>query len=344
MLQLSSGRVRFFRRKNNARSFHQGELITFYYHWKKTPEAAGTRAYRQQRRQPSSRKAKTRSAAAPVNTPSRNYSGQHAQSPPPKTCCRQTLLKILPLSNVELTNIKKTKTNKTVSPPLAVDASSASDDDLDSEDSEQEIKSCSHCGSTSMCMLSIRKPSRVTADLSEQMQNRHLLACSRAGSKDWHQAGRGNQLLCSSCQNYENKHGCLPRSAAFMFKPVKEEEEVNSKHGMRTRRSRAAVRLAPSNIAGTFSFVLFWVCFFSPQRFNINDLRLQQLSSLRSGHRRLTGSPTNEDQPSRGQASMSGTSSISLRSSSTDNKNESNRKKNKVSITQFRGERSPPVT
>ncbi|MEQ2208769.1 hypothetical protein XENOCAPTIV_013949, partial [Xenoophorus captivus] len=41
-----------------------GELITFYYHWKKTPEAAGTRAYRQQRRQPSSRKTKTRSAAA----------------------------------------------------------------------------------------------------------------------------------------------------------------------------------------------------------------------------------------------------------------------------------------
>lgn len=26
-----------------------------------------------------------------------------------------------------------------------------------------------------------------------------------------------------------------------MFKPVKEEEEVNSKHGMRTRRSRAPV-------------------------------------------------------------------------------------------------------
>lgn len=28
-----------------------------------------------------------------------------------------------------------------------------------------------------------------------------------------------------------------------MFKPVKEEEEVNSKHGMRTRRSRAPVSL-----------------------------------------------------------------------------------------------------
>jgi len=34
---------------------------------------------------------------------------------------------------------------------FAVDASSASEDDLDSEDSEQEIKSCSHCGTTSEC-------------------------------------------------------------------------------------------------------------------------------------------------------------------------------------------------
>lgn len=40
-----------------------------------------------------------------------------------------------------------------------MDASSASEDDLDSEDSEQEIKSCSHCGATSeymsfICVLS----------------------------------------------------------------------------------------------------------------------------------------------------------------------------------------------
>uniref|UniRef100_G3N9H3 Arginine-glutamic acid dipeptide (RE) repeats b n=1 Tax=Gasterosteus aculeatus aculeatus TaxID=481459 RepID=G3N9H3_GASAC len=167
----------FFRiRKDFLPTKKTGELITFYYHWKKTPEAAGTRAYRQQRRQPSSRKAKTRSAAAPV-TPSRNYS---------------------------------------------VDASSASEDDLDSEDSEQDVKSCSRCGTTS--------------------------------SKDWHQGRRDNALLCTTCRTYENKHGCLPPApkcagAPFMFKPVKEEEEVNSKHGMRTRRSRAPVspRLAVSH-------------------------------------------------------------------------------------------------
>ncbi|XP_031587289.1 arginine-glutamic acid dipeptide repeats protein isoform X1 [Oreochromis aureus] len=213
----------FFRiRKDFLPSKKTGELITFYYHWKKTPEAAGTRAYRQQRRQPSSRKAKTRSAASPLNTQSRNYS---------------------------------------------VDASSASDDDLDSEDSEQESKSCSHCGTTT--------------------------------SKDWHQGGRGNPLLCTSCRTYENKHGCLPSapksgSAPFMFKPVKVEEEVNSKHGMRTRRSRAP-----------------------------------QLSSLRSGHRRLTGSPTSEDQQSSNQPSPSGSISNSLRSSSTDTKNDSTKKTNK---------------
>ncbi|XP_078104742.1 arginine-glutamic acid dipeptide repeats protein isoform X4 [Sander vitreus] len=211
----------FFRiRKDFLPSKKTGELITFYYHWKKTPEAAGTRAYRQQRRQPSSRKAKTRSATVPV-TPSRNYS---------------------------------------------VDASSASEDDLDSEDSEQEVKSCSHCGTTS--------------------------------SKDWHQGRRDNPLLCTTCRTYENKHGCLPPApksavAPFMFKPVKEEEEVNSKHGMRTRRSRAP------------------------------------LSTLRSGHRRLTGSPTSEDQQSSSQPSPSGATSNSLRSSSTDNKIESSKKTNK---------------
>uniref|UniRef100_A0A3Q0SB66 Arginine-glutamic acid dipeptide (RE) repeats b n=1 Tax=Amphilophus citrinellus TaxID=61819 RepID=A0A3Q0SB66_AMPCI len=211
----------FFRiRKDFLPSKKTGELITFYYHWKKTPEAAGTRAYRQQRRQPSSRKAKTRSAASPLNAQSRNYS----------------------------------------------DASSASDEDLDSEDSEQESKSCSHCGTT---------------------------------SKDWHQGGRDNLVLCTSCRTYENKHGFLPSapksgSAPFMFKPVKVEEEVNSKHGMRTRRSRAP-----------------------------------QLSSLRSGHRRLTGSPTSEDQHSSNQPSPSGSISSSLRSSSTDNKTESTKKTNK---------------
>ncbi|XP_077384541.1 arginine-glutamic acid dipeptide repeats protein isoform X3 [Festucalex cinctus] len=208
----------FFRiRKDFLPSKKTGELITFYYHWKKTPEAAGTRAYRQQRRQPSSRKAKTRSAAAPVSAPSRNYS---------------------------------------------VDASSASEDELDSEDSEQEVKSCSHCGTTR--------------------------------SKDWHQGGRYNPLLCTTCRTYENKHGCLPAAqkssgTSFMFKPVKGEEEGNSKHGMRTRRSRAP-----------------------------------QLSSLRSGHRRLTGSPTSEDQQSTNQNSQTGT-----RASTVESKNESTKKNNK---------------
>ncbi|XP_028302242.1 arginine-glutamic acid dipeptide repeats protein isoform X2 [Gouania willdenowi] len=204
----------FFRiRKEFLPSKKTGELITFYYHWKKTPEAAGTRAYRQQRRQPSSRKAKARSVAAPVNTPSRKYSG---------------------------------------------DASSPSEDDLDSEDSEHDIKSCSHCG-----------------------------------SKEWHQAGRDHRLVCMPCRTYENKHGCLPpsrksASGSFMFKPVKVEEEVNSKHGMRTRRSRAP-----------------------------------PLSSLRSGHRRLTGSPTNEVQSSNRPALSS------LRSSSADSRNDSTKKTSK---------------
>ncbi|KAM9759221.1 arginine-glutamic acid dipeptide repeats protein isoform 2-T2 [Menidia menidia] len=217
------GKNFFCIRKDFLPTKKTGELITFYYHWKKTPEAAGTRAYRQQRRQPSSRKAKTRSAPAPDNTTSRNYS---------------------------------------------VDASSASEDDLDSEDSEHDIKSCNHCGTTS--------------------------------SKDWHQAGRDNRLLCTACRTYENKHGCLPPASktangSFMFKPVKAEEEMNSKHGMRTRRSR-----------------------------------VPQLSSLRSGHRRLTGSQTREDQQSNNHSSLGGAISTSLRSSSADKNNSTKRTNRKV--------------
>lgn len=129
--------------------FNQGELITFYYHWKKTPEAAGTRAYRQQRRQPSSRKAKTRSAAAPVNTPSRNYSGVHF------LCCRFLFASEFCSRVVTKCGIHRSWTWSRVIFSFAVDVSSASEDDLDSEDSEQEIKSCSHCGATSEYMLFI---------------------------------------------------------------------------------------------------------------------------------------------------------------------------------------------
>ncbi|KAL0978169.1 hypothetical protein UPYG_G00166970 [Umbra pygmaea] len=202
----------FFRiRKELLPNKKTGELITFYYHWKKTPEAAGTRPYRQHRRQPSSRKAKTRAAAATVNTTSR---------------------------------------------PQSMDASSASEEDMDSEDSEQGT--CGHCATNT--------------------------------SKDWQHGGRDNILLCTNCRTYYNKHGRLPpgpkpADPPFMFKPVKEEEEGNGKHGMRTRRSRAP------------------------------------LSSLRSGHKRLTGSPTSEDQQSSSHPSPapSGASSTSNTSSSSSN-------------------------
>lgn len=56
--------------------FSQGELITFYYYWKKTPEAVASRPHRQQRRQPVSRKVKTRNATAAANATSRTSSSK----------------------------------------------------------------------------------------------------------------------------------------------------------------------------------------------------------------------------------------------------------------------------
>lgn len=60
----------------------QGELITFYYYWKKTPEAASCRAHRRHRRQPVFRRIKTRTASTPVNTPSRPPSSEFRTSSP----------------------------------------------------------------------------------------------------------------------------------------------------------------------------------------------------------------------------------------------------------------------
>ncbi|ELW68681.1 Arginine-glutamic acid dipeptide repeats protein [Tupaia chinensis] len=153
-----------------------GELITFYYYWKKTPEAASSRAHRRHRRQAVFRRIKTRTASTPVNTPSRPPSSEF------------------------------------------LDLSSASEDDFDSEDSEQELKgyACRHCFTTT--------------------------------SKDWHHGGRENILLCTDCRIHFKKYGELPPiekpvdPPPFMFKPVKEEEDgLGGKHSMRTRRSRGSM-------------------------------------------------------------------------------------------------------
>ncbi|XP_059768055.1 arginine-glutamic acid dipeptide repeats protein isoform X4 [Balaenoptera ricei] len=167
----------FFRiRKELLPNKETGELITFYYYWKKTPEAASSRAHRRHRRQAVFRRIKTRTASTPVHTPSRPPSSEF------------------------------------------LDLSSASEDDFDSEDSEQELKgyACRHCFSTT--------------------------------SKDWHHGGRENILLCTDCRIHFKKYGELPPiekpvdPPPFMFKPVKEEDDGPSgKHSMRTRRSRGSM-------------------------------------------------------------------------------------------------------
>ncbi|XP_046895494.1 arginine-glutamic acid dipeptide repeats protein isoform X3 [Hypomesus transpacificus] len=167
----------FFRiRKELLPNKETGELITFYYYWKKTPEAASSRAHRRHRRQPVFRRIKTRTASTPVNTPSRPPSSEF------------------------------------------LDLSSASEDDFDSEDSEQELKgyACRHCFTTT--------------------------------SKDWHHGGRENILLCTDCRIHFKKYGELPPiekpvdPPPFMFKPVKEEEDgLSGKHSMRTRRNRGSM-------------------------------------------------------------------------------------------------------
>ncbi|XP_028826274.1 arginine-glutamic acid dipeptide repeats protein [Denticeps clupeoides] len=223
----------FFRiRKELLPNKKTGELITFYYYWKKTPEAAGSRPYRQHRRQPTSRRVKTRNSTTAANIPSRTPS---------------------------------------------LELSSASEDDLDSEDSEQSLKGffCRHCHSTT--------------------------------SKDWQHGGRDNIMLCSTCYTHFSKHRRLPplpkpTDPPFMFKPVKEDEGgAGGRHAMKTRRSRAP------------------------------------MSSLRSGRKRLTGSPDGRVSPSeevrsRGHTpSRESSSAMTTRASIAENKSTVPPKPNKKS-------------
>lgn len=70
-----------------------------------------------------------------------------------------------------------------------------------------------------------------------------------AVSKDWHHAGKDRTLLCTKCRLFFKKYGeerpleGEKETPSFLFKPVKEEEEesINGKHNMRTRRSTTSV-------------------------------------------------------------------------------------------------------
>ena len=102
-------------------SFHvslQGELITFYYYWKKTPEAASSRAHRRHRRQPVFRRIKTRTASTPVNTPSRPPSSEFCKCPTPLYKLTETTE---PIKHATLARqIVRTSWGRVFSPPERV--------------------------------------------------------------------------------------------------------------------------------------------------------------------------------------------------------------------------------
>ncbi|OWK08468.1 hypothetical protein Celaphus_00010989, partial [Cervus elaphus hippelaphus] len=220
----------------------QGELITFYYYWKKTPEAASSRAHRRHRRQAVFRRIKTRTASTPVNTPSR---------PPSSEFCKWGLCTCrklpCPSSGWACSQSRPWQSScwdgggGVVIYLHALDLSSASEDDFDSEDSEQELKgyACRHCFTTS-------KRGRWERGLRWSSQARALPGSE--SSKDWHHGGRENILLCTDCRIHFKKYGELPPiekpvdPPPFMFKPVKEEDDgLSGKHSMRTRRSRGSM-------------------------------------------------------------------------------------------------------
>uniref|UniRef100_A0A672FUC8 Arginine-glutamic acid dipeptide repeats protein n=1 Tax=Salarias fasciatus TaxID=181472 RepID=A0A672FUC8_SALFA len=168
----------FFRiRKELLPNKETGELITFYYYWKKTPEAASCRAHRRHRRQPVFRRIKTRTASTPVNTPSRPPSSEF------------------------------------------LDLSSASEDDFDSEDSEQELKgyACRHCFTTSTPY-----PRELPGGLPPPMSAAHQLQAMHAQSAELQRLAMEQQWL----HGHHHMHGGpLPGQEDYYSRLKKESDK-----------------------------------------------------------------------------------------------------------------------
>uniref|UniRef100_A0A8C4NVZ3 Arginine-glutamic acid dipeptide repeats protein n=1 Tax=Dicentrarchus labrax TaxID=13489 RepID=A0A8C4NVZ3_DICLA len=168
----------FFRiRKELLPNKETGELITFYYYWKKTPEAASCRAHRRHRRQPVFRRIKTRTASTPVNTPSRPPSSEF------------------------------------------LDLSSASEDDFDSEDSEQELKgyACRHCFTTSTPY-----PRDLPGGLPPPMSAAHQLQAMHAQSAELQRLAMEQQWL----HGHHHMHGGpLPGQEDYYSRLKKESDK-----------------------------------------------------------------------------------------------------------------------
>lgn len=96
--------------------------------------------------------------------------------------------------------------------------------------------------------------------------NRHfikLLFYFCSASKDWLPVGKDLAVMCTECRLYYKKHGELrpvdsKDNLPFLFQPVKEEDNVNGKHVMRTRRSKEVIYIN-KYIFPNFCFQIYFI-------------------------------------------------------------------------------------
>uniref|UniRef100_UPI00358E0610 arginine-glutamic acid dipeptide repeats protein-like isoform X2 n=1 Tax=Myxine glutinosa TaxID=7769 RepID=UPI00358E0610 len=197
-----------------------GDLVTYYYYWKKTAEATSTRPHRRHRRQPAGfRRIKTRTNPPPQPPDARVIHDPRSHTSPPPAFPR--------------TRASPPPAEPRARPPSEefLDVSSPSDYGFDSDDSDRELHSpvCRHCYTT------------VSKDWQTGGRDR-LLLCSecRVSFKKY-------GVLPPSL-HHPPAHTTQP--PPFMFKPVREEGESgvvgsSGKHGMRTRRSKTQLSCLP---------------------------------------------------------------------------------------------------
>ncbi|CAF0740531.1 unnamed protein product, partial [Didymodactylos carnosus] len=201
----------FYRiRKEHLPLKETGDLVEYYYLWKKTQQAQNSRPRRR-----IIREGKSNSSSTPTNGLTSSTSSS-STTPIPTNGKRggKTIVKTEPTVPKENNMTTTTNTNS--------GNSSGGSDDENNETDDSESTTVTTTTTASLTASSIT----------------YCRHCQTTSSKDFQLGGRDNHLLCYDCRMYYKKYGELPiinqdnnqnkEPPPFLFKPVNQSEQSSS--------------------------------------------------------------------------------------------------------------------
>ncbi|CAF1191978.1 unnamed protein product, partial [Didymodactylos carnosus] len=218
----------FYRiRKEHLPLKETGDLVEYYYLWKKTPQAQNSRPRRR-----IIREGKSNSSSTLTNSLTSSTSSS-SSTPTPGKRGGKTIVKIEP------TISKENNTTTTNANTNSGNSSGGSDDENnETDDSESTTITTTTAGSLSGSSIT------------------YCRHCQTTSSKDFQLGGRDNHLLCYDCRMYYKKYGELPiihqdnqnkEPPPFLFKPVNQSEQSSSLTLTNNKRKRNDIKDRKSN-------------------------------------------------------------------------------------------------